>query len=65
MGAGALTNPDAFLNDVHLYQQKTQLWYWPYMNLSVDNINVNRKIRLGLYQKFATPKETADWLKLF
>ncbi len=61
---GCLKDSDAFLNDVHLYQQITQLWYWPYMNLSIDNINVNRSIRLNLYSNL-TDAQAQDWLKLF
>ena len=62
INAGCKTNPDAFLNVVHLYQHVTKLWYWPFMDLSIDNINNNRQIRLGL---FSDNTDAATWLKLF
>ncbi|HEU0301571.1 MAG TPA: hypothetical protein VFR37_19075 [Longimicrobium sp.] len=45
-------------------QIPTQVWYSAYRWLSVDNINNNSKIRLGLYGD-ATADEAALWLQRF
>jgi len=64
LGDGAIDDPNGFMNVVYSMQHPTQFWYWPFKHLSVDNININRKIRLGLYGD-QTAEETTDWLKLF
>ncbi|HYR10190.1 MAG TPA: hypothetical protein VEQ60_20620, partial [Longimicrobium sp.] len=45
-------------------QIPTQVWYSAYRWLSVDNINNNSKIRLGLYDDM-TADEAATWLRRF
>lgn len=62
IGLGAIDNPNGFMDVVSMNQHRTQFWYWPYRHLSIDNININRKIRLGLYAE-QTPEETAAWLQ--
>lgn len=64
LGDGAIDDPNGFMNVVYSMQQPTQFWYWPFKHLSVDNININRKIQLGLTGK-QTNEETAEWLSLF
>lgn len=58
---GAIENPDGFMNVVQKNQHVTQFWYWPYKNLSIDNINNNRKIREGLFSAMSK-KDTLKWL---
>jgi hypothetical protein len=60
---GAITNPEGFINDVHLMDHPIQLWYWPYQHLSIDNIINNRKIYLGLNGNM-NEKDSINWLKL-
>ena len=60
---GALEDPNAFIHVVTLGQQLTELWYCPYHNLSIDNININRRIRQGLFAKLSD-KQTREWLQL-
>ena len=62
-GLGALDNPNGFMNLLYSMQVTTQFWYWPYKHLSTDTININRKIRLGLFAE-QTEQETSDWLQL-
>ncbi|HEY0019447.1 MAG TPA: hypothetical protein VGC13_24310 [Longimicrobium sp.] len=45
-------------------QIPTQVWYSAYRWLSVDNINNNSKIRLGLYDGM-TADEASTWLRRF
>ncbi|HEX2203486.1 MAG TPA: hypothetical protein VHG91_09325 [Longimicrobium sp.] len=45
-------------------QIPTQVWYSAYRWLSVDNINNNTKIRLGLYGEM-TAEEAALWVRRF
>lgn len=61
---GATKDPDGFMNVFQRNQQVTQFWYWPYQNLSVDNININRKIRVGLFADFSTDEKILNWLSL-
>jgi hypothetical protein len=63
MGKGAIDDPDGFIDEVFLMQHITQLWYWPYQNLSVDNINISHQIRTGLFATL-TGKEIKEWLAL-
>lgn len=60
---GAITNPEGFINDVHLMDHPIQLWYWPYQHLSIDNIINNRKIYLGLNGNM-NENDSKNWLKL-
>ena len=60
---GALEDPNAFVNVVTLGQQLTELWYCPYRNLSIDNININRRIRQGLFADL-TEDQARAWLQL-
>jgi hypothetical protein len=60
---GALDDPNAFVNVVALGQQLTELWYCPYKNLSIDNININRRIRQGLFADLSEA-QASDWLQL-
>jgi hypothetical protein len=60
---GALEDPNAFINVVTLGQQLTELWYCPYRNLSIDNININRRIRQGLFANLSEA-QAREWLQL-
>jgi hypothetical protein len=60
---GAITDPNGFINVVHANQQRTELWYCPYKNLSIDNIRRNQAIREGLFGK-KDEKQARDWLQL-
>ena len=60
---GAIDNPIPFVNDVYHNQHITQVWYSPFKNLTVDNIKINRQIRLGLAGNM-TETEAREWLKL-
>ncbi len=44
-------------------QLVTQVWYSAYRDLSVENINNNTRIRLGLMEPL-TGKRARDWLAL-
>lgn len=61
---GASSNPEGFMNVFHHNQHVTQFWYSPYLNLSVDNINNNRKIRMGLFGDLRKTGEIQQWLSL-
>ena len=63
MGGGALDNQDAFINDVMINYRFTDFWYCPYMNLSIENINMNRLIFQGLFAA-QTPDQIKNWLQL-
>lgn len=62
-GNGALTDPNTFMNSVLQNQQVTEFWYCPYPNLTIDNININHKIRKGLSGNLSEI-EIQKWLKL-
>lgn len=62
-GKGALTDPNTFMNSVLQNQQVTEFWYCPYPNLTIDNININHKIRTGLSGNLSEI-EIQKWLKL-
>ena len=62
-GDGALTDPNTFMNSVIQNQQITELWYCPYKNLNIDNININHKIRQGLFADLSE-FEIRKWLRL-
>jgi hypothetical protein len=58
---GTQSDPEGFMNAMRTALQPRRFWYCPYPNLSVDNINNNRKIRDGLF-KLMTNSESQDWL---
>ena len=60
---GAAAYPNEFIYVVTANQQVTTYWYGPYLDLSIDNIKINRAIREGL---FATgdESEARTWLRL-
>lgn len=60
---GALDSPDPFMNVFEQNQHITQFWYCPYPHLSVDNINNNHKIRVGLFSK-KSDEDIRKWLLL-
>jgi hypothetical protein len=60
---GALDDPNAFINVVHANQRRTELWYCPYKDLSIDNIRRNQAIREGLFDP-AMDAEPRKWLQL-
>jgi hypothetical protein len=53
----------AFKDWVRANQLVTQVWYSAYRNLSVENINNNTRIRMGLANPLATAA-AKDWLAL-
>jgi hypothetical protein len=63
LGGGALDDPNAFLYEVMANHHLTDFWYCPYHQLSIDNINMNRKILLGLNGNLSGDK-LRDWLAL-
>lgn len=60
---GALDDPNGYINAVHTNQRRTELWFCPYRNLSIDNIRRNRQIREGLFGT-KSDDETRAWLEL-
>ncbi len=60
---GALEDPNAYLWSLAENQLPTMFWYGPYRDISIDNINVNRKIRNGLFADF-DEHEAREWLHL-
>lgn len=60
---GALEDPNAYLWSLAENQLPTLFWYGPYRDISIDNINVNRKIRDGLFADTDEPEARA-WLQL-
>ena len=60
---GGAKNPKAYMNSVHQTQHPTQFWYHNYPTLSVDNINLNHKIREGLWSTM-NDQQAQDWLHL-
>jgi hypothetical protein len=64
MNDGAIDNPNAFINEVMSNHHITDFWYCPYQQLSIDNININRKISRGLFANFSD-EQTINWLQLF
>ena len=59
---GVMDDPQAFMNSVFQTQHLAQFWYWPHKNLSIENINNNRKIRQGVVAKEMTEEEAQEWL---
>ena len=60
---GAVEDPNGFINVVHANQKRTELWFCPYKNLSIDNIKRNRDIREGLFGD-KTDTQAKEWLEL-
>jgi len=60
IGAGA-RDEQRFKSWTRDHQIFTQVWYSAYDTLTVDNINNNSKIRLGLYGRLS-PAATREWL---
>ncbi len=60
---GALEDPNAFIHVVTATQRPTEFWFCPYVNLSIDNIVINRKIREGLFGPKSDDAARA-WLRL-
>lgn len=63
MTGGSINNPNAFMDVVFLYQYVTNFWYCPHSHLNIDNININRKIRQGLFVDMNEVK-SREWLQL-
>ena len=61
--AGALTEPNEYLNALTEHQRPTLFWYGPYRDISIDNIKHDRKIREGLFADF-NEEQARDWLHL-
>lgn len=60
---GAVEDPNAFIWVVAQNQRKTELWFCPYDDMSIDNIVINRKIREGLFGP-KSKVESETWLRL-
>ena len=60
---GGAKNPQAYMDSMHSSQYPTQLWYYNNADLSIDNININHKIRAGLWGEM-TEGEAQNWLYL-
>ena len=64
MWRGAFDDPEGFMNVFHNNHHPTQLWYWPFQSLSVDNIRNNRAIRNGLFGNISEDA-IEKWLNRF
>lgn len=60
---GAQDDSNGFIHVVNMQQHLTELWYCPYKDLSIDNINRNRQLRLGLSGD-VNEWQAQQWLRL-
>ncbi|HEY0255242.1 MAG TPA: hypothetical protein VGC41_27125 [Kofleriaceae bacterium] len=61
---GAVTDPNAFAYVVANNQRPSVFWYGPYVNLSVDNIRINKQIRDGIVEPEPDEPTAQAWLYL-
>jgi len=60
---GAVTDPNAFIYVVTENERHTGFWYGPYRDMTIDNIEINRQIREGLFADL-DEDQTRTWLQL-
>ncbi len=64
LSGGGAADEEAFKAYSRDRQVPTALWYSAYKSLTVDNINQNSRIRLGLSRGLRTEQEGREWLAL-